>query len=380
VVDVIKFRTNPLHAAGNVLDIVGSLPFVTGHWIGKSKLHAGEYINVSFGTALQRYGTLIFLVDSDGVTRLHEIEANLPKLLFGHNGKGISGQEHLVLALSRLRWVASHFIAPGECSAVLPGLGRGGHITRIEIGLQLWDYQKILLLASHLTSGKYFRKAPMIAAGESTTHTTGELSLKFYDKRLQLKDGMVVPPAACCTRIEAQFRSSARLRKAANDNVPKAYGKIATVAFDWLFEVFRKTFCATLIGTLAKASFKGPRGLRSESLRILELGEAILTHSALAEHEIARGSHEGSRIKNEVFGELSRLFPGSLEEMLENGYPRHRLAEVEIPARQRAHLRMMERQGWPMSSYPEVEGVFSRTIYLDDQHEPRHFVLHPERS
>ena len=251
MVDVIKFRTKPLHTSGDVFELAEKLPFITGHWIGRSKQHAGEYLNVGFGTPHHRYGTLVFLVGEDGVPRLHEIEANLPKLLFGHNGKLIRSQAQLVLALSRLRWVASHFFAPSEVGAILPGLGREGHVTSIEIGLQLWDFEKILLLASHLTAGKYFRKAPMVAAGESTTHKTNDLSLKFYDKVLQLKDGTVIPGHGCCTRIEAQFRSATRLREAAKDKVPKSFSKIATVSFDWLFEVFRKTLNKILIGTLA---------------------------------------------------------------------------------------------------------------------------------
>jgi hypothetical protein len=377
MVDVIKFRTMPLHAACDVLERAENLQFVTSHWIGKSKRHDGEYINIACGAPLHKYGTLIFLRAMDGVTRLHEIQANLPKLLFGHNGKLIRSQEQLGLALSRLRWVASHFVAPSDHSAILPGLGRGGHITSIEIALQLWDLKKIILLASHLTGAKSFQRASLIAPGESTTHPSNALALKFYDKRQQLKDGSVTPPHGTCTRIEAQFRSGARLVKAAGNNVPKAYNKVATVCFDWLFEVFRKAFCSTLMGTLAKSAPKGTRGLRSESLRVLALVEPVVIQTALAEHATTRGTHEGSRIKNEVFTELSRRFPGSLEEMLEKGYPHHRLAEVEIPARQRSHQIMIESQGWPTAPYPDVASNFSRTLYLDDRHDPKHFVVQP---
>ena len=69
MVDVIKFRTRPLHAVGDVFELAEKLPFITGHWTGRSKQHAGAYLNVGFGAPQHRYGTLIFHVGTGRASR-----------------------------------------------------------------------------------------------------------------------------------------------------------------------------------------------------------------------------------------------------------------------------------------------------------------------
>jgi hypothetical protein len=317
----------------------------------------------------------MFFEHPDGTTRLASIDANLPKLLFGHNGRLIQSQEFLVLALSRLRWIAAHFVSAHDQYAILPGPDNSGHVVRMEIALQLWDYRKGMLLGSHLTNCRGFRKPPLIAADESTTHRSEELDICFYDKHRQLRQGRLLPSYIPCTRIETRFRSNKRLIKAAGVKAPRRFDKVATFSFAWLFSVFSRTISASLTGALARATPRPPRNLRPDSVRITDLEDPILVHTALAEHKHKAGRREGGRIKREVFDEFSRRYNWSLEAILARGYPRHIVSEIEIPDVEMAHRLLGRCWGWPGRPYEDVSSAFRKTTYLDVRAEPEHHVL-----
>lgn len=167
--------------------------------------------------------------------RVDSIDANLPKLLWGHNGRCIKTEGDYLMALTVLLRLVEQYITPKTRERILPGMGSGnrGFIGMVEITVQMHDPSSRILLASHSAKYPKVRKPNGIFHGESTTITADEHEFSIYNKRLErgLSKGKSKGNPDSTTRIERIYRSNRRLAKALAENAGVQAPYIATLSF-----------------------------------------------------------------------------------------------------------------------------------------------------
>ncbi|MEO8613872.1 MAG: hypothetical protein ABI600_01925 [Luteolibacter sp.] len=148
----------------------------------------------------------------DGRWRIKLIDANLPALVWGHNGHPIRTDRELALALTRLRYIAS-LVTSSECQErLIPGIGKGnrGHLSYVEFTGQIQDPEQRLLRSTHVAHRRYQHKHPLVNWKKFTLFDGEESALKFYDKHAQLR-GVVTPADFPCTRFELTLKKAERI-------------------------------------------------------------------------------------------------------------------------------------------------------------------------
>ena len=166
---------------------------------------------------IERYAvlTVTAIRVQDGRWWVKHIKANLPALLYGHNGCQLATLRDLHLALTRLRHIVSMVTTPACHDRLIPGIGSGndGFIDAVEAMIQ-FDYpDRRFLVGSHFARLKNQQKPTGVYFRQSSTFGTRELILSIYDKLAQLWRGVADPETAQPTRVEARFRDEERLAK-----------------------------------------------------------------------------------------------------------------------------------------------------------------------
>lgn len=184
MIDIIKFHTSPALILTSALALIENHALYQKRNFSHSRQNNSKLLAIQFGQHDHRFVTVKILVTQDAVHRLCGIEANLPAILHGHNGRLIKGQDDMILALTLVRNLVKFLVHPDDHHLILPGReqGNNGFIRGVECPLQLQDPENELLLAAHFTSCRHFQKASLIFPGESICHRSSGLDLAFYDK------------------------------------------------------------------------------------------------------------------------------------------------------------------------------------------------------
>lgn len=149
----------------------------------------------------------------DGRWRVPCLDFNVPRLVFGHNGRPVRTGHNFALALTRLQHFVSQVVR-SECHGrIIPGVGTDnfGYIKYIEMMIQIEDPGHKLLVASHLARYLYQHKSPVVCWEQSTRTKRRELSFSFYDKVAQAQGWSV--PEGPLTRVECIVTTACRLAK-----------------------------------------------------------------------------------------------------------------------------------------------------------------------
>lgn len=98
------------------------------------------------------------------------IEANLPALVHGHNGRQLADAGDLHLALTRLRHIVAMVVRHNDHDRIVPGIGPGnqGWIRQVECFRQFVDPDQQILRASHFGRMKNQQKPNGVYYGQST--------------------------------------------------------------------------------------------------------------------------------------------------------------------------------------------------------------------
>ena len=163
--------------------------------------------------------TVVVQLLQDGIWHVTCIDANLPALLHGHNGRPLRTSGELALSLTRLRHFAKLVTRSDSREHLTPGLGFSNHayIRTVECMVQLQDAGHRFLKASHVTCLPNQRKSPLICWGQSTLFKSVKFDLSIYDKSAQRRAaGVVLPPDTQGTRVECKIKCPARLADEVN--------------------------------------------------------------------------------------------------------------------------------------------------------------------
>jgi hypothetical protein len=175
--------------------------------------------------------------------RVSSIDASLPKLLWGHNGRCIKTEEDYLMALTVLRRLMNPYVTPATHERILPGVGPGnrGSLGRVEITVQMHDPGSRILRASHSAKYPKVRKPNGIFHGESTKTSAGEHGFSIYDKRAEMgfRKGKSKGIPDSTTRIERIYRSSRRLAQAIEENTDYSVFA-ATLSFPDAYSLLRR--------------------------------------------------------------------------------------------------------------------------------------------
>ncbi len=326
-----------------------------------SNLYLSKLAVVQFGNAGHRFASIKFLVHEGKPTTLIGVTANFPALLFGHNGRLLTTQDDMTLAFTILRSMIDPLVYKDDTRLILPGLDEDNfsHISSIECPLQFQDPRSELLLASHLSACRNFRKTSQIFPGESVHHKSSEVELIFYDKLAESRADSCVPENIPCTRVEVRFPSSRRLLSAlglsrSKNTVP------AAIPIGNLFIAFREVIDHSLVGAPADPPKNRPSRLKTATRSILKLlDDKVGLLAALEELRLEKSHEEHGKIRRELFHELARLHPVSLPAMLKE-FPWDLLSEVVRPDLEGNHELLKVREGWPTEPADDVVETFSK--------------------
>ena len=138
------------------------------------------------------------------------VSANLPKLLYGHNGRLIACEKEFQLAMQWLHWILAQLMTPAPGNdGVIPGWTQstvGCHFTRIDLVWQFPDSIGILP-AFESVSHPRIRKYPTCFGGETVELNGSFLKLIAYDKNRQMRLGKLKLPTT--HRLEFSLKGKA---------------------------------------------------------------------------------------------------------------------------------------------------------------------------
>ena len=213
MLDVSKITSTNARMHPLALALAAAHPLYIGRWIRHSRAYDSTMAIVQFGHGERHFFTLRFLMKNGEATRLVGITANLPALLFGHNGRLIKCQDEMTTAFTILRFLIEPLVHPGDVRLVLPSReeDNDAFLQSIECPIQLQDPEAELLLAAHLSGCSNFTKAPRIFPGESVLFRSTGLDVSIYDKAAEAKVGTPVPEGIPSTRVELRFKTPRRL-------------------------------------------------------------------------------------------------------------------------------------------------------------------------
>ena len=360
MIDVFKISSTKARMNPHALAIAAALPLYQKRSLNHSRAYDSTLAVVHFGSADRRFVTVKFLVKSGEATRLIGVDANLPALLFGQNGRLITTQTQMVMALTILRFLVAPLVHTNDVRLILPGRDEDNdaYIKAIECPLQFQDPGSELLLAAHLSGCRNFTKASQIYPGESILHRSTGLDLAIYDKLAESKVGECLPAGVPCTRVEVRFKTPRRLLEALGFGASKSWMPAAT-PFDTLCYAFKNVITSSLVGAPADPPETEPRQLKKATRSILKLAsDHVSLLAALAEQSSLKSHAEYGKIRREVLHELARLHAVSLPGMIIE-FPWDRLSEITLPELEADHERMKVQSNWPAEPACDITETFS---------------------
>ncbi|RYD85939.1 MAG: hypothetical protein EOP84_00730, partial [Verrucomicrobiaceae bacterium] len=319
MIDVIKLFSGKARMNPQALAIAAVLPLYQSRNLNHSRAYDSTLAIVRLGNADRRFVTVKFLVKKGEATRLIGVDANLPAILFGHNGRLIKTQAQKLMAFTILRFLIAPLVHPDDIRLILPGRDEDNdsYIRAIECPLQFQDPGAELLLAAHLSGCRNFTRASQIYPGESVLHRSSGLDLAIYDKLAESKLGDSLPVAVPCTRVEVRFKTPRRLLEALSFGASKAWVP-AAMPFDALFYAFQNVITHSLVGAPANPPVTEPKQLKKATRSILKLAsDHVSLLAALAAQSSLKSHAEYGKIRREVLHGLARLHAVSLPSMIE---------------------------------------------------------------
>lgn len=158
-------------------------------WKRSDFSRGGEQLPSHFDFKLENalFGVRVF--GQRGVIRKGEVE--LPKLLYGHNGRLLAAQSDVDLALSRLKAVLKTIATPyGEGSGFFPGDRLGdphAHYTRLDVVWQFDIDPAFVFLALKDAKHPEINKRTARYEGETILFPGTNLQISAYDKKAKMK-------------------------------------------------------------------------------------------------------------------------------------------------------------------------------------------------
>jgi len=360
MIDVIKISSTKPRVFPHALALAAASPLYQKRLVQHSRAFDATLAIVQFGNNERRFVTLKLLVRHGVATRMVGFEANLPTLLFGHNGRTIKSQLELLTALTILRFLLAQFVHPDDVRLILPSrdVDNDAHIVTVECPLQLQDPGAEMLLAAHLSDFRNFVKTPRVYPGESILFRSSGMDVCIYDKAAETKEGSAVPEGIHCTRVEVRFKTARRLLEALGFGQPGTW-VTAAASFDSLNYAFVNAIRGSLVGALAEPSGAKPKQLKRATRSILALArDAVSMQAALAELQGKKSHDEFGKIRREVLHALSRRYPISLPARTQK-WPADGLSEISIPNLEAAHERLKVELGWPTEPAEDVAQTFA---------------------
>jgi hypothetical protein len=180
----------------------------------------------------------------DGRFWITRIEAVLPAMLYGHNGRPIRTIEEQCLALTIVHHILRRLTEPEGHGRIIPGVGPQnlGYISNVECSTTVQDPGHRFIHASHLTRLKNQQQSTGIYLGQSTYLRTRGMKISIYDKVRQMGKGLVESSGNGATRIEAVIKSDLRLGKevkASRQYAGHPGEVVSTITQETAYEVLR---------------------------------------------------------------------------------------------------------------------------------------------
>lgn len=267
----------------------------------------------SYHTRIWTFPMIDVRLVSTRSSAITKIECDLPKLLYGHNGRLIHNQAELDEAIRRLVAILRHFVLPPLHSDGLEFPIDLGPISRLDL---VWQYDlPVTTIRNVLQNAKVdvINKKPNIYEGRNIVFAGTNLGVKAYDK-LKECGGTLSPPSAT-NACRFEFKITGVERIAEHFGI-KAGGGLTQLRFDQAYAVYR-----TLMGRINNitpsnsSSIGGIAGfLAAESLR-----DPWIIHRYIE----YRGLHSSwaSTLRQSVRGETKKLQQFSLSSLTPPAQP-----------------------------------------------------------
>lgn len=295
-----------------------------------------------------------------------KIDANLPKLLWGHNGRTIKTLENQLLAITRLRHVVSKLVDAETRHWILPGIGEGnlGYWNKLHLPVHVED-DGLLIAASHGLRRPRGQKQVGIYPGQSTTYEGSGFGFCIYDKgRKQLKGTPTCDPGICC-RIEAKMKTPAEVAKAFSRGEAGHGEVLSTFSFNDALDAFHYSMDPILsrigVPTSNPTAPKTPAFLQAVATMfgsdVAVLMELYFKAGKPSDPETQR------RIKNQVAALSAEGFRkhGFLDDLASHLLTAPEIIDAEAEAR---HRDMAEAWDWPMEAAADIVAAYSAKSFI----------------
>jgi len=175
---------------------------------------------------------------------LTSAEVDLPKLLWGHNGRLITMPSELNDAFAWLDAILKALLKPAfPHAAFIPGDSQTAltyHFTRVDLCWHFPSERGIYFALSHASHEK-IRSSPSFFRDESVSHKGSFLAIKCYDKVRQLKVHDKL--RRVIHRVEFSLRN-----KALKEIYPRSDGTgYINLSLDWCMDTIRKIAAETYV-------------------------------------------------------------------------------------------------------------------------------------
>lgn len=240
-----------------------------------------------------------------------KIECELPKILYGHNGKLIRDQsdhDRALMRLDRVLYFLSHHLEDQEeTSADLPTVFKG-HLCRVDLVWQ-FDYP-VQTIRQVLQDAKHPRihSRPDLYGNGNITFKGKNLKVSIYDKLKKRKNFTVATPTAnnVC-RIEFQIKSKQYV--AERFNAESDMG-LKEFTFDEAYQVYRELLLAfsNLVNTSSTLSTSLASFLAAEAVRDPYIVQRYVNQRKLCPTRVSDLKKEIMSVKLQKF-DLNSLVP-----------------------------------------------------------------------
>lgn len=323
----------------------------------------------------------------DGRPRLSKVEAVLPSLLHGHNGRPIQNRIELALAITRLHFLLRFLVCERGHGRIVPGLCAGSltYLSYVETSVQVQDPQHDLLVASHVARLKHQRFPSAVYWGESTRMSTRELAVKFYDKAAKVKLGFAIPEGMAQTRVEGIYKDADRLSGETRNilGLPKLYEPppLVTLSPEVAYGLLRQA-----LGRVTGFGWGGDIGtlqtIRNPKARLIAamLGEAVSDpyrlESALRLYDQMErpGVRTFAEVEKELRAFAFNYIVPQANDLLPDDASDLRWSEVRWKRREDAWATVMRELGVPDEPDPNILNAWSETRFLESKPQPGELV------
>lgn len=254
-------------------------------------------------------------LESTGHSSITKIECELPKLLYGHNGRLIHNQAELSEAIRRIGALLRHFTlwpAGSDGSSHPIDLGT---VSRIDL---VWQYNIPVTTIRNLLQNcrvEGIKKKPSIYEGNNIVIPGTYLGIKAYDKIAECVGKASPSSATNACRFEFRLVEVNRIAKAFG---MKPGEQLKFLEFDQSYSVYR-----TLMGRIDNVTPAASCGSGSGGIARFLAEEAIKDPWIISRYLESRQlrSPSASRLRQQVRAEAKKLRQFDLQSLIPPGQP-----------------------------------------------------------